>query len=542
MSLNEDELRNILLNTGKNFWGRKLTPEQKEYLEQKYSGYSFPIQCRLFINNEKRPECPICGGALKLLRNTTCSYECAKILDKKTGKIQERTKKAKQTNLERYGVENPQQCEKIKEKTAKTNIKKYGYKCSLQNETIKQKTKNTNLKKYGVEYGFQSEEVKKKIKQTNLERYGFENISLLPNHREKCKNTLIKNYGVDHYQKSDEFKEKRKLKNIERFQSTLPDNIEILDLNDPDLDLKNKFNHPNKRIKFYCHLHENEEIIPIETFKFRHRIYSTCCSHCANIFPTSSSKEKELVEFLKSFCNEEIIENDRKILYPKELDIVLPEMNIAIEFCGLFWHNEDRVGKNYHYDKMRKCKKNGYKLITIFEDEWDYKNEIVKNILKAKIVNKNIKNYFIKEISNESSIFFNKKYNINNEIFPATLNYGIFIDSNLISVMSFNHTYEKQYELINYSSSIDCNYDKNFKDLLNYFVKINNPEKIYFCVDNRWDIIENFDFKECNEFDIGYWYINGNKRLNPNIEKNNNYRIIWDCGKTQYIWTKKERE
>ncbi len=62
--------------------------------------------------------------------------------------------KLKQTNLERYGVEN-----------------------TFQSELFKEKIKQTNLEKYGVEHVSQSNEIKKKIKITNLEKYGVENVS-----------------------------------------------------------------------------------------------------------------------------------------------------------------------------------------------------------------------------------------------------------------------------------------------------------------------------------------------------------------------------
>ena len=80
--------------------------------------------------------------------------------------------KIKQTNLKKYGVENPQQSEEIKEKTRQTNLKKYGVRYTLSNSTIRQKIKDTYMAKYGVDCNLKVSEVKDKIKQTNLDRYG----------------------------------------------------------------------------------------------------------------------------------------------------------------------------------------------------------------------------------------------------------------------------------------------------------------------------------------------------------------------------------
>jgi hypothetical protein len=53
-----------------------------------------------------------------------------------------------------------------------------------------------------------------------------------------------------------------------------------------------------------------------------------------------------------------------------ELDIYLPEKNLAIEFDGLFWHNSNNKFKNYHLKKTLLCEKQGIQLIHIFEYEW----------------------------------------------------------------------------------------------------------------------------------------------------------------------------
>ena len=52
----------------------------------------------------------------------------------------------------------------------------------------------------------------------------------------------------------------------------------------------------------------------------------------------------------------------------KEIDILIPDLKIGIEYNGLFWHNENRKGKTpVHLEKLEMCKNNGYNLIQIFE-------------------------------------------------------------------------------------------------------------------------------------------------------------------------------
>lgn len=92
----------------------------------------------------------------------------------------------KNSNIQKYGVDNVAKVKEIKEKIVKTNLDKYGTKYGLSNNDIRNKIKNTCLNKYGVENVFQARHVKDKIKKTNLKKYGFENNLNNPNIREKA--------------------------------------------------------------------------------------------------------------------------------------------------------------------------------------------------------------------------------------------------------------------------------------------------------------------------------------------------------------------
>ena len=55
------------------------------------------------------------------------------------------------------------------------------------------------------------------------------------------------------------------------------------------------------------------------------------CTHCFPIKSNKSFIEKELIDFCKEYYPN-LIENDRTLISPKELDIVIPELKLAIEF------------------------------------------------------------------------------------------------------------------------------------------------------------------------------------------------------------------
>jgi hypothetical protein len=153
-------------------------------------------------------------------------------------------KKIRQTNLEKYGVDSYSKTEEYKNKCKETFIKNYGVDNPAKSDIIKEKTKQTCLDKYGVEYSGQSENNKTKNKQTCLDKYGVEYSFQSKNNKQKSKETWLKNYGVDNPAKSLEFKNKlynTKKKN-NSFNTSKPEN-EIYLL------LKEKFSNVIKQYK-----------------------------------------------------------------------------------------------------------------------------------------------------------------------------------------------------------------------------------------------------------------------------------------------------
>jgi hypothetical protein len=57
----------------------------------------------------------------------------------------------------------------------------------------------------------------------------------------------------------------------------------------------------------------------------------------------------------------------------------------------LYWHSEEYISSDYHLNKTIECEKQGIQLIHVFEDEWLYKQDIVKsrlsNILGLRLLN-----------------------------------------------------------------------------------------------------------------------------------------------------------
>ena len=136
----------------------------------------------------------------------------------------------KQTCIERYGGIG---CgsEKIKEKSNNTKLSKY----NDNHYSNRAKAKQTCLEKYGVENPFAAEEIKKKIKQIFTEKYGVDHYSSTDEYKKKTKQTCLEKYGVENptqldtiQQKIKETKDKNHTHNTssveEQFASWLKDN------------------------------------------------------------------------------------------------------------------------------------------------------------------------------------------------------------------------------------------------------------------------------------------------------------------------------
>ena len=97
----------------------------------------------------------------------------------------------------------------------------------------------------------------------------------------------------------------------------------------------------------------------------------------------TSRYEQEILEFLQSIGIKNIIQNDRQLIKPLEVDFLLPDYKLAIEFNGIYWHSNKPEG--YHSNKTLLCKKQGVNLIHIWEDKWLENKEMFKQILKNEL-------------------------------------------------------------------------------------------------------------------------------------------------------------
>ena len=453
----------------------------------------------------------------------------------------------KQTNLERYGVEYYSQLDEFDEKIYQTKLERYGDSGYHNIEQMKQ----TNLERYGVEYAQNSDIIKEKIKCTNLKRYGNEYAIGSDTVRQKIVETCI-----DKYDDTNPYRGKLHRELIKKF---------------PELIGFSGNKYICKCLNINCDVCEKKQFeLPSPIFRRRKNQGIELCPILNPILVSdgTSDIENDIYLYIKSIYSGKIIQNDRSILNGKEIDIYLPEMNLAIEFNGLYWHSEVYKDKMYHQEKTILCENKGIQLIHIWEDDWLDKKDIVKDIIQSKLgMNDKIpaRKCTIKEVLSKESKEFLEKYHIQGNV-NASIRIGLYYDDSLVEIATFgklrnilhSNGQENQYELYRLCSKSGYTVVGGVSKLLTYFIRKYQPKQIvsYANLDISNGNVYNSFFKKISITSPGYyWSKDGYKYHRSNFtkhilvkngyDKNKTeeeimhelgYYKVYDSGNIKYVW------
>jgi G:T-mismatch repair DNA endonuclease (very short patch repair protein) len=376
-----------------------------------------------------------------------------------------------------------------------------------------------------------------KRQQTNLQRFGVINPMHLEKIKQKQKNTLKNKYGCHSK------------------QTHIPlHSISIL--NDRD---KLKTLHHSQKLSLTT-IAENLGVNDTTVGRYLHK------HNLATIGGCRSKGEIQICDWLDSLGIRVI--NNTKNVIGKELDVFLPDYNFSIEFCGLFWHSDyhKRITKNYHLEKFTKCQNINIQLITLYEDEWRDKENIVKNSILHKLNILTTPNIYaqqteIRPVTLSQKTTFLDKNHIQGSG-SGSINYGLFEQktNNIIAVITFINNKNGQYILNRYATNKPI--VGGFSKLLHYF-KDQHPDwkKIVTFADCRWsvgDLYKKTGFVLSKILPPDYYYVDTNNatrihkfnfrrkylktklcNFDPTLSetqncKNHGIPRIWDCGKFRF--------
>jgi hypothetical protein len=387
----------------------------------------------LLINNlNDLPLCNICNSTLsydriKLIISPFCSSKCMKTKD---GYAIRQSLKCKAVN-DKYGVDNVMHVKKIKHlhREAVNNIDQ---------DIALSKRKSTNINKYGVDNPMKNINVKLKGINTNLERY-----------------------GVTNYTKTDQYKSDTRNKTMSS--------------------LKYKSNDKEWLYKQYI-----TNKLTVNQIGECDNIDGTCIAWRLDHFnitrrvdSSRSIYEEQIIKYIKEIYNGDIVENSRKLISPKEIDIYIPEHRFAIESNGIYFHSypflSTEIATNKHLIKHNLSREQNFNIFNITDIEWVHKNTLVKSMIKQRLKLTNNR-YFARKLKIQQIIdrsIINKfldENHIQGSTTQISVCYGLFNNNELIALQTYINR-SNNWELTRFAVKQNCTVTGGFSKLLYHFKK-----------------------------------------------------------------------
>ena len=330
-------------------------------------------------------QCKTCGKLMALERpafylKTHCSTRCAKLDPETTAKLRRtvaedpsfykrRQAKTKKTCLEKYGSEAPSQNEEVKQK-----MRAHWASDSSFWERRNEKSKKTCLAKFGTTNPSSSEEVKHKKSETCLKNLGVTSPAKAREVQEKTKKTNLEKYGVgcqfqrkEVISKANDISWRRVLSWSEYIAPAFP---------------REQWRGFNRSIEYQWICQKCHKVFTQKLYTSKHCSLDDNMPRCLSCYPrasNSSLEELEVLSYMKELWPSAA--KDKELIKPKELDIAVPEIKLAVEFNGDYWHSVKAAKKTCHADKLKLCEARGWKLVTLFEHFWITKRDLMKKKL-----------------------------------------------------------------------------------------------------------------------------------------------------------------
>ena len=499
-----------------------------------FSHIPFKEKVYLYVNKISYiPVCknPECNNSVKY-RNSTlgyreyCSTKCVST-DPSVKKLKE------EKSIRNFGTKTPAESDKIKSKIITTNLERYGGNSPMSSEKTRDKSKKTLFENWGVENPSRNSEILEKRIQS------FKSGS----YKESFRKSSLEKYGVEHPWMVREIHSKTTEHFYSEYSKRIDSKIEGKDVVFLGFD-KSK----STKLMFGCGTCQKD--FEILTYQFYHRINAKnpICTSCYPISENSSIDQIELYNFIREIYQGEVVQNQKNVIGPYEIDIYLPELKIGFEFNGTFWHSDKFKDSEYHLRKQEKASDSGIKMYTVWEDDWTLKREICKSFVSNKIGKTSRKIHARKCSVTEIGYPESKKFLDENHLqgdCKSSIRIGLFHEKEMVSLMTFSKlrlplsskNTPGTYELTRFCNLIDCSVVGGASKILKYFLKTYNPEKVETYSDNlisEGNMYLKLGFEYSHTSRPGYWYlIDGIRHHRFNWRKSRLVKMGYDKNKTE---------
>lgn len=509
----------------------------------------------LYLNPEETPVCS--RGERKKFAGVASGYgfcgrpnKCKCARESVSQKVSQA--KAKYSNEERQQIRNKREA---------TTQARYGVTNVGQTAKARQRHQDTYADPDRVG------EINHKIQSTKKAKHGTAGY----NNRDKARETCNQKYGVDNPMQTHEIAKK----SATTRQRSL----------DPLVIFRNNFRRISAKI---MDLHQLKVLTPEEEYRGlderpRWKLHCQRCDHvffkrigyndyplcprCSQTVPAGKSQqEMDLYDFVKRNSEFDVIYGDRMLIAPFEIDIVIPELKLAIEYCGLYWHSENSRGRTrlYHQRKMELIRDKDYRLVTVFSDEYEMKKPIVERMLlnligKGREPVLHARKCTVTQIESKEANEFHKQNHIQGGFNGASGHWALAHKGELVMVMSFRKTGVNQWELSRMSSSARVR--GGATKLFGAWTKATGAQRVVTFADLRWsqgNVYGIMGFKPAGSVPpVPYYVLDYSKRVpkrtfakarlvreghDPSkseweILQEQGIDRIWDCGKLRFEWT-----
>lgn len=269
----------------------------------------------------------------------------------------------------------------------------------------------------------------------------------------------------------------------------------------------------------------------------------------ATAIPPKSNEANKLFEFVKSLFPD-AVQNKPLGKDSYVFDVYIPSKRCGIVLNDLFRDSEACYpNRNYHLTLLERCENCDKRLLTIFEDEWVNKQEIVKSRIQS-ILGVNERTIYarkcdIREVTYKESELFLTENHLQGNVM-SKYRYGLYYQDELVSLMTFGKrrknlgavSEEGLYELLRFCGKRNTNVVGAASRLLKHFIKEVKPLEITSYADRRWsdgNLYTKLGFELTHYSSPSYFYVINGKRENRfKYRKNELIKEGFDANKTEH--------
>ena len=178
------------------------------------------------------------------------------------------------------------------------------------------------------------------------------------------------------------------------------------------------------------------------------------------VHTNSSAGEEELASWIESLGIGPVSRHER-VLDGLEVDVLVRDLGVGIEYHGEYYHNYELRGKDYHKQKADVALVKGMKLLQVFESEWYNKKEIIKSMVKSKLGVTGRRVFarscrVVHLTAKQKDAFLNENHIQGTD--KSSVAFGLEREGELLCCMTFGRGYNKQdnsVELVRFCSVLD---------------------------------------------------------------------------------------